>query len=206
MDQGSRLVAFAAALVWGVIGASPAAFAQYSEEGVLNAVSYKPLPSGQPIAVRPLDNSDENLEIQAEFERVLTQAGYAVQAESPVVLSFDTEDRIGAWSDSGRRTVLELEGRGGVIGRDSARARLNIFDSQRGGIVNEGQGDSGIVTPSRYRLNVSIDEKSSGERLWQAWATADLQQNSGAALTKAMVPVLVRKIGATVKSETFELY
>ncbi len=136
MNNGLRihhlLVVLTVGLIFGAV-----AVAQYSEEGVLNAISYKAFPANQPIAVRPLDNSDDNLEIQAEFERILRANGYVVNRDAPLVLSFDTEDRIGAWSDGGRRTVLELEGHGGVIGRDSARARFNIFDSQRGGIVNE---------------------------------------------------------------------
>jgi hypothetical protein len=210
MNNGLRihhlLVVLTVGLIFGAGALAPVAVAQYSEEGVLNAISYKAFPANQPIAVRPLDNSDDNLEIQAEFERILRANGYVVNRDAPLVLSFDTEDRIGAWSDGSRRTVLELEGHGGVIGRDSARARFNIFDSQRGGIVNERPGNTNIVTPSRYRLNVSVDETSSGERLWRGWATADLQQNSGAALTKAMVPVLVKNLGATVKSEPFDLF
>lgn len=210
MNHKARFLALvstlSAGLLGGALGPAPNALAQYAEEGVLNAVSYHPLPAGQPLAVRPLDNSDENLEILAEFERVLREQGYTIHPESPLVLTFDTEDRIGAWSDDGRRTVLELEGSGGVIGRDSARARFNIFDSQRGGIVNEGEGGNGVVTPSQYRLNVAIEEKGGGERLWQGWATADLQQNSGTALVKAMVPALVRSLGETIKSQPFEMY
>ena len=175
--------------------------AQSGDDGVLNAVAYRPLPRDVPIAVRPLDNSDSNLVMQREFEQRLRALGYVVRPDGPLILSFDTRDDIGSWSDDGRRTVLELEGRGGVIGGDSARARLNLFDSDRGGIMNEGRrSGTNIVTPSRYRLDASIDERQSGERLWQAWATAELQQSSGAALTKAMVPGLLQSLGTTVKN------
>lgn len=181
--------------------------AQITDDGLLNAVAYKPLPHDQPISVRPLDNSDANLVIQKEFERQLASLGYVIRPDASLVLSFDTRDEIGAWSDDGRRTVLELEGHGGVIGGDSARARFNLFDSDRGGIVNEGRSSgTSIVTPSRYRLDVSIDDKQSGERLWQAWVTAELQQASGAALTKAMVPGVVRNLGTTVKNQAIDLY
>lgn len=180
--------------------------AQFTGDGVLNAVAYRPLPQDRSITVRPLDNSDANLVIQKEFEQRLRALGYTVRPDAPLILSFDTRDEIGAWSDDGRRTVLELEGRGGVIGGDSARARLNLFDSDRGGIMNEGRSSgTNIVTPSRYRLDVSIDDRQSGERLWQAWATADLQQASGAALTRAMVPGTLRSLGTTVKNQAIEL-
>ncbi len=194
------LVAFAAmALVF--IASVRKGDAQFGGDGVLNAVAYKALPRDWPIMVRPLDNSDANLAIQKEFEQQLRALGYTVRPDAPLILSFDTRDEIGAWSDEGRRTVLELEGRGGLIGGDSARARFNLFDSDHGGIMNEGRGSgTNIVTPSRYRLDVSIDDRQSGERLWQAWATAELQQSSGAALTRAMVPGTLQSLGRTVKN------
>lgn len=188
-----------------VLGAGVAT-AQFSEQGVLNAVSYADLPAGQPITVQPLDNSDENLEIQAEFERELAAHGYTVQPGSPLVLTFETEDRIGSWSEGNRRTILELEGSGAPIGQDDAKARLNLFDSERGGIMNRGQGGRSAVNPSTYRLNVTIDDNGRGERLWHGWATADLQQSSGTALTRAMVPSLVQHLGQTVRSQPFDLW
>ena len=187
--------------------AAVSADAQSIDEGVLNAVSYGPLPGSSAIFVEPLDNSDLNLEVQAEFERQLRAGGYTISADAVLILTFETRDEIGAWSDRGRRTVIELQGRGGVVGRDSASARVNLFDSAKGGVLNRGQGGgTTIVTPSRYRLDVTIDDRRTGVRLWKAWAIAELQQYDGATLTKAMVPTLVRNLGESVKSEPFELF
>ncbi|MCH8215003.1 MAG: hypothetical protein IIC54_13150, partial [Proteobacteria bacterium] len=47
-------------------------------DGVLNAVAYRSLPPGSSIAVRPLDNSDENQILQQVFERELRAGGYTV--------------------------------------------------------------------------------------------------------------------------------
>ena len=175
------------------------------DSGVFNAVAYKPLPHDRPIAVRPLDNSDANLAVQRAFEQQLRAIGYDVRPDALLVLSFETRDEIGAWSDDGRRTVLELQGRSGG-NDDSASARFNLFDSARGGIMNEGRNSgTSIVTPSQYRLDVSIDDKQSGERIWQAWAIAEQRANSNA-LTKAMVPGVVRNLGATVKNQVMDLY
>ena len=125
--------------------------------------------------------------------------------DAALVLSFEVRNVVGAWRAGSQRSVLELEGHGRGGGED-ARARLNIFDSNRGGLLNEGRGGStSITTPSQYRLDATIDDRQSGERLWQAWAVADLSQSDGPTLTRAMVPAMVRNLGNTVKRQTFPL-
>lgn len=177
-----------------------------AEEGILNAVALKPLPEGVPITVRPMDNSDENLILQKEFERELRLRGYTVAEGAPLIMTFETRDTLGAWTSGERRSVLEFEGGGDGIGGDNYRARLNLFDSGRGGMLNEGQGrNTSIVTPSQYRVDLNIDDRETGKRLWQAWATADLKQSDGLTLTRAMVPVLVESLGRTTRRRAFNL-
>jgi len=94
--------------------------------GVLNAVAYQPIPAGATITVRPLDNSDESLSLQREFEHQLQQRGYQVSADGIIVLTFETRNVVGSWSDSGRRTILELEGRNAVGDDNSTKAMVNI--------------------------------------------------------------------------------
>ncbi len=77
-------------------------------DGVLNAVAYRPLPQGSSIAVRPLDNSDENQVLQQEFERALRAGGYTVSKDANLILTFETRSQVGAWSDDGRRQLLQL--------------------------------------------------------------------------------------------------
>ncbi len=150
--------------------------------GLLNAVAYDPLPAQLSVNVRPLNDSDENLALKQAFETALRERGYTVAVDAPLVLTFETREAAGAWADRGRRTVIELEARGEGVGGDQQRVRLNLFNSSSGGVFNRGrEGGTGIVTPSHFRIDLSIDDRSSGERLWQAWAVADIGRSAGLA-------------------------
>lgn len=175
------------------------------EEGLVNAMVFRPLAPGATLQVRALDNSDQNLVLKAGFERALTSKGYRINADSPIILSFETRNVVGSWSDSGRRSILELEGHGGRMGGEDAKARVNLFNTQRGGLFNKGQGETNIVTHGRYRMDVTLDDRSSGKRLWQAWAESDLGRYQGAELLSAMVPVITSHIGQTVRRQPFKL-
>ena len=204
----SRRFVFAglfSSLLIALTGMVPFAFAQSEGEGLLSAVAYRPLPTAKSIRVQAMDNSDQNIVLQKEFERALQAKGFAVSGEASLVLTFETRDDVGAWSNSGRRSFLELEGRGGRTGGEDAKARLNLYDSNRGGMLNEGRGETVIMTPSQYRIDVSVDDRRNGKRLWQAWSTGDLGISDPLDLTKAMVPVLVGSLGQTVKRRAFTL-
>ncbi|MDP6787734.1 MAG: hypothetical protein QF830_01680 [Rhodospirillales bacterium] len=183
------------------------ASAQSVDEGLLNAVAYKPLPAGMAIAVRPMDDSDENLVLRERIEGELKAQGFSVSGDGALILTFETRDSVGAWSDAGRRSVLEFQYKSEKgIGGDNERLRLNLFDSAKGGVFNEGRAHgTSIVTPSQYRIDATIDDRRNGERLWQAWATASLQQSDGPTLTQAMVPAMVESLGKTVRRQTFQL-
>ncbi len=181
--------------------------AQSVDEGLLNAVAYKPLPAGVAITVRPMDDSDENLILQKHIEGELKAQGYSVSGDGALILTFETRDTVGAWSDAGRRSVLEFEYKSEEgIGGDKERLRLNLFDSAKGGVFNEGGAHgTSIVTASQYRIDATVDDRRNGERLWQAWATASRQQSDGNTLTQSMVPVIVKNLGKTVRRQTFQL-
>ncbi len=182
----------------------PNAAAQ-TAEGMFNSISFKSMVKDSPIAVLPLDNSDSNLILQQEFEKQLKRAGYKVTGTAGLILSFEVRDEIGAWSTTDRRHILELRARGGKEGGEDAQARFNLFDSNKGGMFNKGSGGTRIVTPSQYRIDVTIDDKTNGKRLWQAWSSADLSTYDSLELTRAMVPVIIKNLGKTVKQQTFEL-
>jgi len=181
--------------------------AQSVDEGLLNAVAYKPLPVGVSITVRPMDDSDENLILQKRIEGELKAQGYSVSGDGALILTFETRDTVGAWSDAGRRSVLEFQYKSEEgIGGDNERLRLNLFDSAKGGVFNEGGAHgTSIVTASQYRIDATVDDRRNGERLWQAWATASRQQSDGATLTRSMVPVMVKNLGKTVRRQMFQL-
>ena len=183
------------------------ASAQSMDEGLLNAVAYKPLPAGVTIAVRPMDDSDENLALQKRIEVELTAQGYSVSGDGTLILTFETRDTVGAWSDAGQRSVLEFQYKSEEgIGGDNERLRLNLFDSAQGGVFNKGRDHgTSIVTASQYRIDATVDDRRNGERLWQVWATASLQQSDGSTLNRSMVPLMVMNLGKTVRRQTFQL-
>ena len=178
-----------------------------SSQGLLNAVAYEKVPLGTAIAVSPLDNSDDNLALQKKFEGELQAAGYTIAGNAPLVLTFGVRDFVGAYLDPNARHVLELSGTSGRGDDETARARVNVFDSAGGGLLNTGteSGNTTIVTPTQYRVDATLDSRDTGRRLWQAWATANLGQADGHALTMAMVPAITRQLGHTVRQMPFPL-
>jgi len=184
---------------------STRSWAQGYGEGILNAVAYRAIPSGQPLRVIPIDNSDQNIALQAEFERQLTASGHTISEDATLILTFETRDEIGAYTSRDRRAFIEMHARGGRDGGEDAKMLFNLYNSNSGGVFNTGKGETSIVTQSQYRMDVTIDDKSNGKRLWHAWTIADLGQSDGRTLTKSMVPVLVKNVGATIKRQTFPL-
>lgn len=188
-----------------VAGAAVAAETpQVRADGVLNAVAFDAVPSGSTVALRLMDNSDDNLSLLGIFEKELRSRGYSVDANAPLVLDIETSDEIGAWSTGDRRTMFELQARSGSDGTDDASLRLNAFDSRTGGVFNEGNDNrTAIVTPSSYRIDVNIEDSRNGKRLWQGWAVANARTTSGRDLLRAMVPVIVGAVGRTEKQASF---
>jgi hypothetical protein len=190
--------------------------AQAADDGNLNAVSYDPMPlsAGTALSLRLYDDSAENVALLRSFESELQKRGYIVSNDAPLVLNIETRNEIGAWASGDRKTLLELQGRVGSgsgssvqggygYGSDEGRARLNLMDSARGGVFNEGNDNrTAIVTPSTHRLDLSIDDRRDGKHLWQGWAVANAGAGRGNPL-QALVPIMVGAIGKTVKQEPF---
>ena len=164
-------------------------------EGTVNAVSYKKIPAGSAMEVRPWDNSDENLKLTEEFAAILVSRGVRVSAGAPLIISFNTRDVLGYWSAGERRHLLELEGHGGRSGGENARVRLNLYSSQ-GGVLNKGKEPPSVI-PSKYMLEVPLEQRK-GDRLWQGEATAALRRTDGFSLLRAMLPALLNHMGQTV--------
>ena len=168
-------------------------------EGTVNAMSYKQIPAGTPMAVRQWDNSDENLKLAEEFTAILIKQGFRVADDAPLVISFSTRDVLGYWTAGQRRHLLEVEGHGGRTGGERARVMLNLYSSD-GGVLNKGK-EPGNVVPSKYVLEVTLDQRK-GERLWQGEATAALLRTDGFSLLRAMLPALLNYVGQTVRRKT----
>lgn len=178
------------------------AFEARANDGELFATSYRAIPPGAAIGVRPWDDSEDNLELAKEIGEALLHAGYHVSERAPLVLSFSTRDQIGTWTSGGRRDVLELKGQTGRGESENARVQLNLFSSDQGGVLNRGNEPSEVV-PTKYQLEMMVDHRD-GVRYWHGEAAASLERSDGLSLKRSMVPVLIRQIGRTVQIQSFE--
>lgn len=197
-----RSVTFLIALVSVWISTTAAVHA----EGLMNAVSFRPVPAGSAIFVRPLDNSDRNLILQKDFERSLQRKGYTVSKDADLIMTFETRDSVGSWVGGGPNRFVELSNNHDQTGTDAPRVRLNLFNSARGGLLNPDRKEATrTVTPSSFRIDVTIDNKTNGKRHWQGWSSADTASGSDRRMTRAMIPVIVDGLGQTIKQEPFPL-
>jgi hypothetical protein len=175
-----------------------AATAQQPEQGVLHAVSFEPLPEGIPVLVRPLDDTDENLEIKKEFEAAMASDGLNVAAdEARIVLSFKTREEVAAGPAPKPQNTIRFRGQGGRMSTSDERNVPKLIEAPRDG--------TRIYRPSRYRIDATIDDKVDGTRLWQGWAVAGLEEHTHLFLAKTMVPAIVDSIGQTVREKPFPL-
>ncbi len=175
-------------------------------DGFLSAVSFQPLPAGSAIFVRPLDNSDHNLVLQGDFERALKKKGYSVSKDAPLILSFETLDSGGSWTGGGSNRFVELSNNHDQTGVNAPKVRFNLFNSTRGGILNSKRKEkTRTVTPSRFQIDVTLDDKTNGKRLWQGWSSADIGLRNNRAMTRVMIPVIVDGLGKTVQQKSFPL-
>lgn len=181
--------------------------AQEATQGVLNAVSYRPIPEGVPFMVQTLDDSSTSVAAGQEFEARLRRVGRAVAAKGSLVFTIEVTTVEGAWSDEGRRTVLEFSSHGDSPVGEDRKVRFNLFDSSQGGIINRGDGERGtnIVTRGRHRVEASLDDREAGRRLWQGWIEAGLERQDSEAVVRAMVAPLVERLGQTVRREAVDL-
>lgn len=163
----------------------------------LSAVPLGELSPGSALRVRFLDDSDENFRIKQRFEAALTERGFRIDPGAALVLTFETREEAASYDDAGEGSIIEFTARSGAgAGKADATAMVNVFNSQRGGLLNRGARPGVSVTSrSTYRLEVSVDDKSSGRRVWEGWSTAALDHHGPAAAIEAMVPALAAHVG-----------
>ena len=175
-------------------------------DGMLSSVSFSEIPSDANMVVEVFDDSDESIDLLETLTSALNSAGYVTSNNGAYLLIFEVHDEIGAYPHD-QRHILSLETRGGRAGGgQDSRAQINVFDSNTGGLLGQVSRSKTIGQPSIYRINVSIENRTSGRTLWQGWASAELHNTVNTELIKRMVPKIVGAIGETVRQETFPLY
>ncbi len=176
-----------------------------ANEGVVNSVSYKPFLSGASLRVQVLDNSDENIALVQEFTKALRRNGYSVSDQGAMIMTIETREEIGGWSSTERSHVVELSTQQSSSNDDSTHVKLNLFDSNTGGILNQGENSGTIIiTPSQYQINIVIENNDNGRRLWEGWASADIGNSSNVILQSSMIPAIIETLNKTVNHTTFK--
>lgn len=196
MKRIGSLAAFVCALVTMAQAASA--------DGIMSAVAYQALPPGTSLTVRPLDNSDHNMVLKADFERALRAKGFKIANDAKLVFTFETMDSAGAWTGGGPQPFVELSNNPDQTGIEAPRVHFNLFNTRRGGILNPDKSEATrMVTPSKFRLDATIDSLTDGSRLWHGWGSIDIGPDDNREMTRALIPVMVDGVGHTVRQQKF---
>ncbi len=169
----------------------------------LNAVSFAELPPTKEITVETFDDSEKVIKLKKLFEEELRLAGYTITENARLILSFEARDTEGKWTGGGPNRLIEIKNSDNHTGKDAPDVRVNIFDSQRGGLLNP-KRDKGItqVAPSQFRIDATIEDRTDGKRLWQGWSvTEEYPAGEDQAVHRSMVNPIVESIGKTVRNE-----
>ncbi len=200
-QNGALVWLGALAIGWNLVAVSTT----HAADGMLSSVSFGKIPGDAHMVIEAFDDSDESIDLLETIKSTMKSAGYATSDNGAYLLIFEVHDEIGAYPRD-HRHILSLETRGGQAGGgQNSQARVNIFNSNTGGLLNQGRRPKIIAQPSTYRIDVSIENRASGKTLWQGWASAGLHNTVNTELTKRMVPKIVNAIGKTVRQETFSL-
>lgn len=179
------------------------------DQGMVNAVAFADVPAGATIEVDPLDDSRDSLALVEEFERRLRASGYEIADDANLVLSFEMRDLKGSWTGGGTNSFLELRNTDDHTGTDMPEVRLNLYKTDKGGLINrlEDERPEGTrqIASSEVRLDVTLDNRSNGKRLWQAWSVIDIGASDDIGRKKRMVAPLIDVFGETARQQNFPI-
>ncbi len=179
------------------------ALSAQAAEGIINAISFRPIPTQATIAVRPWDNSDENMKTAQLIKTQLKSLGYKIAPNAKITLSFETKNELGKWSRGTKNKSVEFSAEAGSATENDAKVRLNIFSSSEGGILNPAK-KSGENILSKISLEITLDQQN-GPRLWQGEAVAGVRQTDSASVIYRLTPILVDQLGKTVRRKSVEI-
>jgi len=174
-----------------------------ADEGIINAVSFRPIPSATTIVVRPWDNSDENMNTVRLIEAQLRDLGYKISPQAKFTLSFESKSSLGKWSSSSRNTSVELKAESSSSEGKDAEVRLNLFSSSKGGVLNPSTTPGENIL-SKVSLEITLDQKN-GPRLWQGEAIAGVHQTDTVSVARRLTPILLDHFGKTVARKTVNI-
>ena len=174
-----------------------------ADEGIINAVSFRPIPAATVIVVQPWNNSDENVNTARLIENQLRDLGYKISPQANFTLSFDSKSSLGKWSSSSRNTSVELKAESSTASGKDAEVRLNLFSSSEGGVLNPNKTPGENIL-SKVSLKITLDQKN-GPRLWQGKAIAGVHQTDTVSVARRLTPVLLDYLGKTISRKSVNI-
>ncbi|MBL94332.1 MAG: hypothetical protein CFH06_00285 [Alphaproteobacteria bacterium MarineAlpha3_Bin5] len=175
-------------------------------EGTINAMLYSPIPDGELISIQILDNSDENMYIKRKFEQGFREQGKKVGKDGRLLITIERRGTLGTWRGVTPNRLIQLRNAEDHTGVDTPDIRFSLFDSSLGGFFNKNISSRVTqVAASQYQINISLDDRANGRRLWQGWATIEVGKSDDRKLLYSMIPRLIENIGKTVRSQTFKV-
>ncbi len=164
------------------------------------ATVFSPVPAGVPIAVRAWDNSSENQRVRSSFTDALSKHGVTLtDQKSSLILNFETEVENLAVPSEGP-SLGQFQGRNW-----DSRVRMNIWSNSQDSVLTGRRGESGPPGTTRYILRATLDDDSTGQRLWQGEASYTGAPSDEAATFAAMAPILIDGFGQNLAPKTFRL-
>jgi hypothetical protein len=183
------------------------AFAQTSQgqttnaEGRISAVSFLPVDKKQPVSVRVMDDSRDNMMIKQTLERSLSNAGYIVAQSASQVMTFEASNSLTSPKPE-TESVVSFDASASTY-TDQMNAKVKLLSSSENSLLNRKADEGPQGTAGSFRLDLQIMDRSNGKRLWQGWAVAGTYSSDGTATVQSMAPELISKIGTTVRNQPF---
>lgn len=202
--------------------------ASYAASGELNAAAYDPIPPGAQVSVRLIDDTVDNLELKKRFEDELIARGYRLsETDAQFILSFSThgsyrsgrpgDDRTTSYYMDGRDSYrpdpertnnrinyFDLGAHGGDSQESQAEAKVKLFSSEGGSLINRGQRREQFGT-TRHSLEATVKDTKNGRRVWQGNAYAMVSGSDPITVAESLIPVMMGRFGQTVRQEKFDL-
>jgi hypothetical protein len=187
-------------VVLAVVGAAlPVRAEDDGSPGLAYASLFTPIPAGTPINVRPWDNSAENQRVQESLTDALTQQGVALTGKgTPLTLNFET--KVESLAVPGVGPSL-----GQVQGRNyDSRIRMNLWSNSEDSVLAGRRSNDDSAT-TRYILRATLDDQTTGERLWQGEAHYTAVVTDETKTFVAMAPILLSGFGKNLHPKSFRL-
>lgn len=200
----------------------------YAASGELNAAAYDGIPPGAQVSVRLIDDTVDNQELKKHFEDELLARGYRLsETDAQFILSFSThgsyrsgregDDRTTAYYMDGRDSYrpdaerknsrinyFDLGAHGGNSQESQAEAKVKLFSSEGGSLINRGQRREQFGT-TRHSLEATVKDTKNGRRVWQGNAYAMVSGSDPITVAESLIPVMMGSFGQTVRQQKFDL-